>query len=338
MADIEQARESGGRQTPSSFRGQEQAREEINGKEATCPSTPSHVPERGFLVPALLHSDTLTHGRWDYLTACWLSCEEKGTLPQEPIPQIAFRSVPAPTVWKMLTNALDAVPQHAYGGWSGWSGSTYFRYFLEWLLYGFHHPGQPALPEEPAGCEGASERLLQLLDLALWQQAPYDYFGDLLAQNAYGKRQGFYPTPHTIAELMARMTIEGTAPDTRVLTVCDPCVGTGRLLLHASNYSLRLYGMDIDPLVCQATLVNGYLFAPWLVRPLPHLDAVQYDPTASGAISESMAAQAPPHYEERLADTEHDIEEQWRFEPIKKRRQKGIDDSSEKTPQQGVLF
>ena len=27
--------------------------------------------------------------------------------------------------------------------------------------------------------------------------------------------------------------------------------------------------MEIDPLLCEATLVNGYLFAPWIVRPCP---------------------------------------------------------------------
>ena len=169
---------------------------------------------------------------------------------------------------------------------------------------------------------------------------PYDYFGDLLAQNAYGKRQGFYPTPHTVAEFMTRMTMagsDGDERDTRTLTVCDPCVGTGRLLLHASNHSLRLYGMDIDPLMCQATLVNGYLYAPWLVRPLPYLDAVQYEQEASVMVCDSIAAQAPPHIADRLENTEHDAEEQWRFEPIKKRRHKG-DSPPEDTVKQGILF
>ena len=64
---------------------------------------------------------------------------------------------------------------------------------------------------------------------------------------------------------------------TRLLTVCDSCVGTERLLLHASNFSLRLCGVDLDAMLCLclATLVNGFVLAPWLVKPLPFLDGLQ---------------------------------------------------------------
>jgi hypothetical protein len=49
-----------------------------------------------------------------------------------------------------------------------------------------------------------------------------------------------------------------------------------------------------------------------------------------------MSAQAPPHIAELLNGSEHDADEQWRFEPVKKRKRGG------KPPvpgvQQGVLF
>jgi tRNA G10 N-methylase Trm11 len=130
---------------------------------------------------------------------------------------------------------------------------------------------------------------------------------------------------------MTRMLMEGE--DCRTKTVCDPAVGTGRFLLTASNYSLRLYGQDIDPTVCMATLVNGYLLAPWLVRPLPFLDADNLDPAQSAAISDSIAAQAPPHIAEQMEKTEYDTEEAFRFEPIKKRRR-----TKEAETRQGSLF
>jgi hypothetical protein len=53
----------------------------------------------------------------------------------------------------------------------------------------------------------------------------------------------------------------------RLQTVLDPCVGTGRMLLHASNFSYCLYGCDIDPLVAMITRINGALYAPWLTFP-----------------------------------------------------------------------
>lgn len=95
--------------------------------------------------------------------------------------------------------------------------------------------------------------------------------------------------------------------DMRAETVLGPCVGTERMLLHASNHSLRLYGMDIDGTFCKATLVNGYLWAPWLVRPIPWLARdlaaleqvsqsgyAEKDPTAR-ELSDFMVASAPLH-------------------------------------------
>jgi len=308
---------------------------ELAALAGSLPHTPDEgkqARESGWLLPTLLRTETFLHGRWDYLAECW----EKGALSPEPIPRILFLGSPEKKVWKMLTTSLDAIPNYGHGGWMGWSGAEYFRFFLEWMLHGFSHAGHQEAPNEPAGCEGASERLAKVFDLALLLEHPYDYWGDLLAENAYGKRQGFFPTPHTVAELIAQMTIGMSDGDTRALTVCDPCVGTGRLLLHASNYSLRLYGQDIDSTLCLATLVNGFMFAPWLVRPLPFLDGVQYQPQHSASISDSITAQAPPHQSAVLADTEHDAEEQWRFEPVKKRRGKEGPDEGE--ARQGVLF
>ena len=118
-----------------------------------------------------------------------------------------------------------------------------------------------------------------------------------------------------VARMMAAMTVGGE--DARTKSVCDPCVGTGRLLLAASNHSYRLYGCDLNPTVIKATLVNGYLYAPWLVRPFPFLDPHNCDPATSQTVSDSIIQQACP---EQLTLTEHDFDTQGRFEPIKKRR------------------
>ena len=136
---------------------------------------------------------------------------------------------------------------------------------------------------------------------------------------------GFYPTPMPVCELMAQMTVAGE--DARTKSVCDPCVGTGRMLLAASNYSYRLYGCDINPTVIKATLINGYVYAPWLVRPFPFLDGPLCEPSQSQMVSDAIAAQTNLH------GTEHDAAEQWKFEPIKKRRNAG-----EPVTEQGILF
>lgn len=246
----------------------------------------------------------------------------------------------------MLEASLDCIPQH--GSWRTWGGWSYFDYFLSWLLFGLGHKGQSEPPDEPAGCQGASDRLYQVFSLDAMMLWPHDYFGCLLAESSYGKSQGFYPTPHHICEFMTQMVCDEKR-DMRTETVCDPCVGTGRMVLHASNYSLRLYGMDIDGTLIKATLVNGYCYAPWLVRPIPWLDqelaALQANsPLASSAaesayervasdLSDFMASSAPPHAESYLRDTEHDASEQRCYAPILKRRRKVPVD-----PTQGTLF
>lgn len=63
---------------------------------------------------------------------------------------------------------------------------------------------------------------------------------------------------------------DGGAIDRRMMTVCDPALGSGRQLLHASNFSVRLYGMDIDRLVVKICLINGAMFVPWMSFPFPH--------------------------------------------------------------------
>lgn len=298
----------------------------------------------GWLLPSLLHLEAVLWGRWDYWLACHDAAGEpdgnrlpdsdgspKGSgLPEAPIPRLDFLSFPHPATRQMLEASLDGVPRPQHGPWRSWSGWAYFDYFLSWLLFGLGHKGQGELPAEPLGCAGASMRLYQTfcLDaLLLW---PHDYWGDLLQESGYGRKQGFYPTPHTLCEAMARMLLD-EKKDHRRETVCDPCVGTGRMLLYASNSSLRLYGMDIDPVLCKATLVNGYLYAPWLVRPLPHLDP-ELSAMEQGcdrwapSISDALAAAAPPHArdypEGYLAATEHDAHGQLSTAPLLKRRRR----------------
>ena len=272
---------------------------EING------ARPSVHPrtERGWLLPYLMRFDEMTWRRWAY----WFRMAESERLPKDRIPQISFSAHGASAAggWKrtrkMLEESLDAIGP----GWSGWGDSRAWDFFFDWLLFGFGDLAEPP----PDLHEGAGDRLYQVFNVGAMVLYPADYFGDLLAESAYGRRNGFFPTPMNLTDMIVQMTMGAaggadagnTEPDTadidgidrgtesavdkRLLSVMDPCVGTGRFLLSASNHSLRLYGIDIDPLVLKACKVNGWLYAPWLVRPLPFVERLA---------AENVRTTAPP--------------------------------------------
>lgn len=288
--------------------------------------------EHGWLLRYLVDLDSLLLGRWDYWTQCQLAFE----LPAEGIPRLDFcssQNEAAPSR-KMLEKTLSAiVGEGGRNGWMGWSATKNVDYLLDWLLFGFGHPGHEKQPEEPQGCGGASMRLYQLFDLTPLLLWPYDHWADMLGEVQHGKHSGFFATPHSICELCTRVTFDDG--DHRAKRVCDPCLGTGRMLLHASNYSLRLGGMDIDPTVLKAALVNGYLYAPWMVRPILWLESRPEDEeervAQAQAESESMMAAAPPHYQERLFDTEFDEQAYAQTAPLIKRRRRATESEKETT-------
>ncbi len=225
----------------------------------------------GWLLPYLVNADLATWGRWDY----WIRMMEAKTLLEEPIPEIDFEEFPGGNerVRNHLEKCLDLIPNIYKGGWLSWSSWRYMDYFIDWLLYGFGCHLQKELPAEPPGCEGASMRLYQIFDLNFLVGYPYDYFGYILSANNFGKSLGFEPTPFDITQVLMRVSGLGLpGKDYRLKTVYDCCLGTGRLLLLASNYSLRLYGQELHYTIHRAAIVNGYLNAPWMVKPFPFLD------------------------------------------------------------------
>jgi hypothetical protein len=226
--------------------------------------------ERGWLLPYLLRCDELTWDRWGY----WYRLMLKGALPPEQIPQIEFLSEGGRSggqftsdsagwsrVMKLWEHNFDQVAPY----WQGWGSREYIEYVLDWLLFGFGANAEAPKELTP----GSSDRLYQTFDLGPMLLWPYDYLGDIFAEMAIGKHAGFYPTPHSVVKMMVDvLMVDKTDKDMRLATTCDPCSGTGRMLLFASNHSLCLAGQDVNPLVVKASLVNGFLYAPWMVKPI----------------------------------------------------------------------
>jgi hypothetical protein len=255
---------------------------------------------RGWLLPYLLELDEWADGRWAY----WCRTEEAGKLLDEPIPQVSWCYDPhsAAPARKHLESCLDLIPNHGHDSWLGWSSWDSFDYFLSWLLYGFGSPLQPELPREVN--QGCSMRLYQHFNLAWPLAYPYDQFGDLMAECKMGRSAGFFPTPHGICSMMTRMLwFSDSDKDYRAESCMEPALGTGRMLLHASDYCMALYGQDISMTCVKAAICNAYFYAPWMAKPLSFLNKKRA--SAEEMVSEALLERSIASVGTQLARTDH---------------------------------
>ena len=218
-----------------------------------------------------------------------------GRLLDEPIPQIDFvgeGSAEAGQGMKMLEQMVKIAEYR-----SGFSRG--FEEILKWLGFGLG-----VTDEQTAMDDREQEELYRLFDASKWLLAPTDYLGQFMAERSYGKAAAFFPTPMHLCTAMTAMTFGHAVKDgkdTRHLTTHDPCVGTGRFLLAASNYTLRLSGMDIMWAAVLATKINLALYAPWYLIPesvfpeaveSDQLPAVLSDTGPSASFQEKNAVQS----------------------------------------------
>ncbi|MBY0502718.1 MAG: hypothetical protein K2X03_02330 [Bryobacteraceae bacterium] len=202
--------------------------------------------------------------RWSY----YQRTLEAGCLLDEGIPEIKFCDSGDQEGFGMLRKAIELVYTEI-GSWNA------FPALIDWIAWGV-----AVSAEKPRFSTSLNEALYKHFNLGPLLMCPHDYLGALYAEGkGRWNPHAFFPTPHSVAECMTQMTMIDVITslkngarlpdgrDPRTTTVCDPCVGSARMLLHASNYSVCLYGCDIDPLCCRMSAINGVLYAPWLAFP-----------------------------------------------------------------------
>lgn len=205
--------------------------------------------ERGWLRPYLVVLDGMFLKRWDY----WLRTVDAGRVLGEPLPQIEWNGSGNEEPRKNLQSCIDFCRNRF--------SRQAFNLFVEWLLFGF---GDSAVKEFPHQVEPAVNALwYKTVNLGLFLKFPHDYLGEYAAE-LYGNGRhnvtAYFPTPMHISVFMAKMLL---SEKDKTASVCDPCVGSGRLLMAASNYSLNLYGVDIDYSILNVCKVNMWLYVPW---------------------------------------------------------------------------
>lgn len=240
--------------------------------------TDAQISERttwGWLRPYLVELDWMFLRRWDY----WLRTIEAREVLSEPIPQIEWSGSGHTEPEKNLKACIDF-------GFYRFSRQS-FSLFVEWLLFGF---GDYSVKEMPRQIEpNVNAFWYKTFNLGLFLKHPHDYLG-AYAVELYGKGHNnptaYFPTPMNISVFMAKMLF---CEKDKTASVCDPCVGSGRLLMVASNYSLNLYGVDIDYSILNVCKVNMWMYVPWAVRrpaikglesaePFQHQDALAIQP------------------------------------------------------------
>lgn len=203
----------------------------------------------GWLRPYILALDAMFLKRWDY----WLRTVDAGKVLDEPIPQIEWEGTPNKEAKKNLEECIDRCRDRF--------ARDAFDLFIEWLLFGFGDPVVKEFPKQ-VGLKLNAD-WYKKFNLGLMLKYPYDYLGEFAAEMAGKGRNnptGYFPTPMNVCVMMAAMTL-WEADKTN--SVCDPCVGSGRLLMAASNYSLNLYGMDIDYKILRVCKANMFVYVPW---------------------------------------------------------------------------
>lgn len=225
----------------------------------------------GWLIPYLTILDTLEspgdnyagHGRWTY----WLDACERGVVPEGPIPRIDFQHHPAPEDAKLVQDVLRVYVNEGY-----WYDEAWLA-LVRWLLHGF---GRKGLEEDVARIPARVRNTwYEQFNLGILLRSPIDWSAYVLQGGLPAMKTGrcrwaeataFFSTPMNVCTMIAEMSFVGVDPEAaKLATICDPCCGTGSMLLPASNHSLRLYGQDIVLDLCLCAELNGWLWVPWMV-------------------------------------------------------------------------
>lgn len=133
-------------------------------------------------------------------------------------------------------------------------GADEERYMATMSRYGPREPGKPHPADHFANALGA-------MHLAMRQDNEAgvlrDHLGDIYeAEGAAEREMAQFFTPMPLCELMAHMTIDGTAPEDA--RIADPACGSGRLLMACIRLRPRGYyfGVDKDPTCAKMAALN----------------------------------------------------------------------------------
>lgn len=213
-----------------------------------------HPLPRYWLRPYLFALSEMFDKRWSY----WYATILNGKPLDNPIPKIDFLGFPHDEAKKNLRDCIKFMESKGH--------SSALISFVEWLLWGFGASIQKEWPLKVG--EEISRYWYKTFNMGLMIKYPCDYMAwascELANMARSGSKTGYFPTPGHVVKMMVEMQMDESC---KTKTVCEPCAGTGIMLLYASNYSLRLYGQEINQDLVKMATVNAWLYIPWMAYP-----------------------------------------------------------------------
>jgi hypothetical protein len=213
--------------------------------------------KKGWLLPYLVSLDNMFYKRWDY----WLRIIHNDKIPQDRIPYIVFKPSFEYTKKEVQKNLKDCLNLAVHI-------SNPLEMLIDWILWGFNS-GESF----PKIDERIDDYWYRNFNLGLFYRETSDHWAEI-ASEYMGRNNalGYFPTPGNVVEMMVKMTFDGESQHRhKIMSVMDPCCGTGIMLLYASNYSLNLYGNDVSLLLTKIAKVNAFTYVPWLAYRPKHL-------------------------------------------------------------------
>lgn len=193
-------------------------------------------------------ADSVYQGNWHK----WLEILAAGEYVNgDPVPVIELSASGNSEVTKMLNKAMQTVYVSGVGMYE----------FVEWIGYalGISWFKKPKISEKEW------KYLYENIDFSLYFKYPADYLSVFLAENGQSGVLDFFPTPMSVAALMAKI-LEADDYDYST-SVIEPCLGTGALVL--SSKALNIVGTELSHLVVRAAAIQAFFYKPSMLY-VPH--------------------------------------------------------------------
>lgn len=212
--------------------------------------------DHGYLIDLLISQDYNIWGRWRH----WQNLYLKGSIDQtDAIPWIPFCDPP-----EYASDVMEFFLDQVSPLWRRDAAQRRYvvEFFLRYMLWAFGHHAQPTQPLDVWDGR-AHDRLSYVLPRYLRRLLlfPAGHFS-LLVQDLLNIKM----LPQGRANTLVKSIFPGRRNDYResLLVMPEPC---GTVAIAASNHTYEIHAISTDPWRAIATLLDCYLFAPWVVFP-----------------------------------------------------------------------